>query len=114
GGTVRHLGIAGLNIGMDNLGSAGGSFMTNSALVFNADEWTNTSQIQAGRLDLDIKRLIQANTGALLAIDSLNLAGHRWINDGRIETDGDLVLTLAGDYSGNGALLAQNDLTLNA
>lgn len=114
GGTVRHLGTAGLNIGMDNLGSAGGSFMTNSALVFNADEWTNTSQIQAGRLDLDIKRLIQANTGALLAIDSLNLAGHRWINDGRIETDGDLVLTLAGDYSGNGALLAQNDLTLNA
>jgi len=114
GGTVRHLGTAGLNIGMDNLGSAGGSFMTNSALVFNADEWTNTSQIQAGRLDLDIKRLTQANTGALLAIDSLNLAGHRWINDGRIETDGDLVLTLAGDYSGNGALLAQNDLTLNA
>ncbi|MFV0456838.1 MAG: hemagglutinin repeat-containing protein, partial [Pseudomonas sp.] len=114
GGTVRHLGTAGLNIGMDTLGSAGGSFMTHSALVFNADEWTNTSQIQAGRLDLAIKRLTQTSTGALLAIDSLDLAGNSWINDGRIETDGDLVLTLAGDYSGNGALLAQNDLTLNA
>nr|MBF0682736.1 filamentous hemagglutinin N-terminal domain-containing protein [Pseudomonas sp.] len=113
-GTVRHLGTAGFNIGMDNLGSAGGSFMTNSALAFNADEWTNTSQIQAGRLDLDIKRLTQTNTGALLAIESLNLAGTRWINDGRIETDGSLELTLAGNYSGNGALLAQDDLVLKA
>ena len=114
GGTFRHLGTAGFNIGMGNLGSAGGSFMTNSTLAFNADEWTNTSQIQAGRLDMDIKRLTQTNTGALLAVDSLNLAGNRWINDGRIETDGDLVLTLAGDYSGNGALLTQGDLTLKA
>jgi len=114
GGTVLHLGTAGFNIGMDNLGSAGGSFMTNSALAFNADEWTNTSQIQASRLDMDIKRLTQTNTGALLAIDSLNLAGNRWSNDGRIETDGSLELTLAGDYSGNGALLAQDDLTLKA
>lgn len=114
GGTVRHLGTAGFALGMENLGSAGGSFITNSSLELAADEWTNVSQIQAAQLDLDIKRLTQTASGALLAVNSLDLEGDHWTNDGRIETDGGLALTLAGDYSGNGALLAQDELTLNA
>lgn len=114
GGTVRHLGTAGFDLGMENLGSAGGSFITNSRLELVADEWTNISQIQAALLDLDIKRLTQTASGALLAVNSLDLTGDHWINDGRIETDGSLTLSLEGDYRGNGSLLAQNDLTLAA
>ncbi|MDQ7985184.1 DUF637 domain-containing protein [Pseudomonas sp. G34] len=114
GGVVRHLGSAGLNLDMDLLGQAGGEFITNSAVSLSAEEWVNNSLLQAASITLDIDRLTQTAGGGLLAVNSLSTTGESWINDGRIETNGSLDLRLSGDYRGNGSLLSQGNLLLDA
>nr|WP_312973008.1 DUF637 domain-containing protein [Pseudomonas sp.] len=113
-GVVRHLGSAGLNLDMDLLGQAGGEFITNSAVSLSAGEWVNNSLLQAASITLDIDRLTQTAGGGLLAVNSLSTTGESWINDGRIETNGNLDLRLSGDYRGNGSLLALGNLDLQA
>ncbi|WP_052493778.1 MULTISPECIES: DUF637 domain-containing protein [Pseudomonas] len=114
GGVVRHLGTSGLGLDMALLGQAGGEFITNSAVSLSAEEWTNTSLLQAASLTLDIDRLTQTASGGLLAVNSLSTSGDSWINDGRIETNGNLDLRLSGSYRGNGSLLALGNLDLQA
>ena len=112
-GIVRHLGSGGLNLDMALLGQAGGDFITNSAVSLSAEEWVNSSLLQAASLTLDIDRLTQTSTGGLLAVNSLSTSGDSWVNDGRIETNGNLELRLSGDYRGNGSLLSQGNLLLD-
>ncbi|MGE8360952.1 DUF637 domain-containing protein [Pseudomonas sp.] len=114
GGTVRHAGNQGFDLALDSLGQAGGSFITNGEMSLTADTWTNTSSLQADRLSLDIGDFTQTASGALLSRQSIVATGDTWRNDGRIETDGDLDLTLTGAYTGNGALLTQGELTFDA
>ncbi len=113
-GVVRHLGSGGLNLDMDLLGQAGGEFITNSAVTLSAEEWLNTSLLQAASITLDIDRLTQTASGGLLAVNSLSTSGESWINDGRIETNGNLDLRLSGGYRGNGSLQALGNLDLQA
>ncbi|SDG45482.1 DUF637 domain-containing protein [Phytopseudomonas seleniipraecipitans] len=113
-GVVRHLGTGGLGLDMALLGQAGGQFITNSAMSLSAEEWVNTSLLQAASITLDIARLTQTASGGLLAVNSLSTSGDSWINDGRIETNGNLDLRLSGDYRGNGSLLALVNLDLQA
>ena len=113
-GVVRHLGTGGLGLDMALLGQAGGQFITNSAMSLSAEEWVNTSLLQAASITLDIARLTQTASGGLLAVNSLSTSGASWINDGRIETNGNLDLRLSGDYRGNGSLLALVNLDLQA
>ncbi len=114
GGTVRHVGDQGFAIDLTALGQAGGRFITNGAVDLSLDEWSNISSLQAKTLNININRLTQSATGALLAVDGITTSGERWENHGRIETDGALHLTLSDAYTGNGKLLAQSDLSLTA
>ncbi|WP_165496980.1 DUF637 domain-containing protein [Phytopseudomonas dryadis] len=114
GGLVRHLGSQGLTIDMDLLGQAGGEFITNSAVSLSAEEWVNSSLLQAASLTLDIERLTQTASGGLLAVNGLVGEGGRWVNEGRIESNGHLGLLLSDAYRGNGSLLALGDLDLQA
>ncbi len=114
GGVVRHLGSAGLGLDMELLGQAGGEFITNSAVSLSAKEWVNHSLLQAASITLDIDRLTQTAGSGLLAVNSLSTTGESWINDGRLETNGNLDLRLSGDYRGNGSLLALGNIDLQA
>ena len=114
GGTVRHVGDQGFAMDLTALGQAGGRFITNGVVDLSLDEWSNISSLQAKTLNININRLTQSATGALLAVDGITTSGERWENHGRIETDGALHLTLSDAYTGNGKLLAQGDLSLTA
>ncbi|MCZ4322770.1 hemagglutinin repeat-containing protein [Pseudomonas anguilliseptica] len=114
GGTVRHAGDQGFAIDLTALGQAGGRFITNGAVDLSFDEWTNTSSLQAKTLSININRLTQTASGALITESDINTSGERWENHGSIETDGELKLTLTDAYNGNGKLLAQGDLSLTA
>nr|WP_288465898.1 DUF637 domain-containing protein [uncultured Pseudomonas sp.] len=113
-GLIRHLGSQSLGMTMEQLGQAGGRIETNAQLDLQADEWVNTTELQAGRISLDIGELTQKTGAALLSRDSIVAKGDTWQNDGRIETNGNLSLELAGDYKGNGTLIAQGNLGFSA
>ncbi|WP_341845537.1 hemagglutinin repeat-containing protein [Phytopseudomonas flavescens] len=113
-GVVRHLGTGGLGIDMQLLGQAGGEFITRSAVSLSAEEWVNTSLLQAASLSLNIERLTQTVGAGLLAAGSLTGRGGDWLNAGRIESDGDLDLHLSGGYHGDGSLLTLGNLELQA
>jgi filamentous hemagglutinin family protein len=114
GGTVRHLGTQGFELDLAGLGNAGGRFITNGELNLSAADWTNTSELQAERLTLNIGQFTQAATGQLISRQSITATGDNWVNDGVIATDGSLELTLSGSYEGNGALRSLGDLTFKA
>lgn len=114
GGTVRHLGTQGFDLNLADLGNAGGRFITNGELNLSAADWTNTSELQAERLTLNIGQFTQAATGQLISRQSITAIGDNWVNDGVIATDGSLDLTLSGSYEGNGALRSLGDLTFKA
>ncbi len=114
GGTVRHLGTQGFELELADLGGAGGRFITNGELSLSAADWTNTSELQAERLTLNIGQFTQTATGQLISRQSITATGDDWVNDGVIATDGSLDLTLSGAYQGNGALRSLGDLTFKA
>lgn len=114
GGTVRHLGTQGFELNLSDMGGAGGRFSTNGELTLSADDWTNTSELQADRLTLNIGQFTQTATGQLISRQSITATGDDWVNDGVIATDGALDLTLSGAYEGNGALRSLGDLTFKA
>ena len=112
GGRVLHSGSGKFDLASDQVTRAGGSFVTNGQLDIKAASWTNSSVIQAGRLNLDIDQFTQTASGQLLGSQSLSGKGDTWINDGLLASDGSLDLTLTGDYSGNGRISSLGDMTL--
>lgn len=114
GGTVLHVGTGRFDMATANVLNAGGSLVTRGDLTLNADSWSNSSIIQAGRLNLNVNHFAQTASGQLLASDSLVASGMDWSNDGLIASDGDLSLALSGLYSGSGRLTSRGDLSLQA
>ncbi|HFN5284579.1 TPA: DUF637 domain-containing protein, partial [Pseudomonas aeruginosa] len=93
---------------------AGGELTTNGLLDIRASEWTNSSVLQAGRLNLDIGTFRQTAEGKLLAVQSFTGRGGDWSNDGLLASDGSLRLELSGSYRGNGRATSLGDFALNA
>ena len=114
GGTVRHLGAQDFLIDLDDLGNAGGRFFTNAELSLSAAAWHNTSELQAEGLLLAIDQLSQSASGKLISRQSIITSGSDWNNDGAIITDGDLSISLSGDYLGNGSLSTPGALSFQA
>ncbi|WP_431484019.1 hemagglutinin repeat-containing protein [Pseudomonas solani] len=113
-GTLRHVGTQGFALSLADAGQAGGSFITNGVLSLDVADWTNSSLLQAQRLDLKVGTFTQTASGKLVSIDDITASGGDWTNDGAIETEGSLQLALTGRYQGNGSLKSLGDLTLSA
>lgn len=113
-GTLRHVGDQGFRVSLARAGQAGGNFITNGVFALDVGSWVNTSVLQAQRIDLKVGAFTQTATGKLLSVEDIVATGDTWVNDGSIETDGELSLILTGKYSGSGALKSQGDMTLRA
>ncbi|WP_434572508.1 filamentous hemagglutinin N-terminal domain-containing protein [Pseudomonas sp. Z3-8] len=114
GGSVVHTGNGTFDISTTNLTKAGGSVVTRGALTLAADNWTNSSVIQAGRLTVNVNNLTLTSSGQLLASNSFVGSGSNWSNDGLIASDGTANLLLGGAYSGNGRYSSVGSLGLTA
>ncbi|MPQ69198.1 MULTISPECIES: filamentous hemagglutinin N-terminal domain-containing protein [unclassified Pseudomonas] len=114
GGSVLHTGTGTFDTATANITNAGGSFVTRGGLTLTADNWTNSSVIQAGRLTLNVNTLNQTAGGQLLASTSLTGTGGNWSNDGLIASDGTASLNLTGSYGGNGRYTSLSTLGLSA
>ncbi|MGC5700174.1 hemagglutinin repeat-containing protein [Pseudomonas sp. NFXW11] len=113
-GAVRHLGQQGFELSLADAGNAGGSFMTNSRLDLDLADWSNTSLIQAQKIGLKVGTFTQTASGKLVSVEGIEASGNHWINDGGLETDGDLKLNLSGAYQGNGLLKSQGRMSFAA
>ncbi|WP_434697113.1 filamentous hemagglutinin N-terminal domain-containing protein [Pseudomonas sp. Z1-14] len=114
GGQLLHLGDGTFDISLPNVTGAGGTLVTRGGLTLNADTWTNTTAIQAGRLNVNVNNFTQTETGQLLASTRLEGTGGNWVNNGLIASDGDLQLSLGGTYSGVGRVSSLGRLSLKA
>ncbi|SCZ31790.1 MULTISPECIES: hemagglutinin repeat-containing protein [Pseudomonas] len=113
GGSVAHVGVGEFDISTANVMNAGGLLVTRGGLTLNADSWTNSSVIQAGRLTLNINNFTQTASGQVLASNQLTGRGVNWYNDGLIASDGGMDIQLGGSYGGNGRVSSLGDLTFN-
>ncbi|MGE8351189.1 MAG: DUF637 domain-containing protein, partial [Pseudomonas protegens] len=114
GGSLLHLGEGNFDIATGNVINAGGSLITRGGLTLTADSWTNSSVIQAGRLNLNVNQFAQTASGQLLASQHLQARGGNWSNDGLLASDGSLDLQIGGTYSGNGRVSSLGDMTFGA
>ncbi|CAM3036459.1 filamentous hemagglutinin [Pseudomonas gessardii] len=114
GGRIVHSGSGTFDLTSDQVTRAGGSFVTSGQLDIKAASWTNSSVIQAGRLNLDIGQFTQTASGQLLGSQSLTGIGDTWTNEGLLASDGSLNLTLTGGYSGNGRVSSLGDMTFTS
>ncbi|MCP1444010.1 filamentous hemagglutinin [Pseudomonas sp. GGS8] len=114
GGSLLHVGNGTFDISTANVTGAGGTIVTRGGLTLNADSWTNSNVIQAGRLNVNVNNFSQTASGQLLASDSLVGTGGNWYNDGLIASSGSLALNLGGGYSGNGGVSSVGSLGLSA
>ncbi|MBK5529905.1 DUF637 domain-containing protein, partial [Pseudomonas sp. TH06] len=114
GGSVTHVGLGEFGISTANVMNAGGSLVTRGGLTLNADSWTNSSVIQAGRLTVNVGNFVQTASGQLLASNQLVGRGGNWTNEGLIASDGSLDIQLTGNYGGNGRTSSLGDLQLDA
>ncbi|WP_460949857.1 filamentous hemagglutinin N-terminal domain-containing protein [Pseudomonas marginalis] len=114
GGQLLHTGEGDFDISLPNVTGAGGSIVTRGGLTLNADTWTNSSVIQAGRLKVNVGTFTQTETGQLLASSRLEGKGGQWINNGLIASDGSLELQLTGRYEGGGRVSSVGALDLTA
>ncbi|WP_271104218.1 filamentous hemagglutinin N-terminal domain-containing protein [Pseudomonas tohonis] len=114
GGSLLHVGDGVFDISLPNVVNAGGRIVTQGGLTLNADSWTNSAVIQAGRLTVNVGNFQQTATGQLLASQVLTGSGSDWRNDGLIASDGGLVLSLSGTYSGSGRVTSLGALDLAA
>ncbi|WP_130903352.1 hemagglutinin repeat-containing protein [Pseudomonas sp. Sample_23] len=114
GGTVTHVGLGEFGISTTNVMNAGGSLVTRGGLTLNADSWTNSSVIQAGRLTVNVGNFVQTASGQLLASNQLVGRGGNWTNEGLIASDGGLDIQVSGTYGGNGRTSSLGDLQLDA
>ncbi|WP_448645434.1 two-partner secretion domain-containing protein [Pseudomonas mediterranea] len=113
-GSLLHVGTGLFDISTANLNNAGGNLVTRGGLTLTADNWTNSSVIQAGRLTVNVNNLTQTSTGQLLASTSLVGSGGNWSNDGLIASDGSISLALGGSYGGSGRLSSLGGIDLTA
>ncbi|UWF47183.1 hemagglutinin repeat-containing protein [Pseudomonas sp. N3-W] len=114
GGKLLHVGTGTFDISMPNVSNAGGTLVTRGGLTLNADTWTNSSVIQAGRLTVNVNNFSQTAGGQLLASSSFVGTGGNWNNDGLLASDGSLSLNLWGTYGGNGRASSLGNLGLSA
>ncbi|MGC5700857.1 filamentous hemagglutinin N-terminal domain-containing protein [Pseudomonas sp. NFXW11] len=114
GGSLLHMGRGTFDIASAHVTGAGGSIVTRGGLTLNADSWSNSNVIQAGRLTVNVNHFSQTASGQLLAGDALIGNGGDWHNDGLIASDGSLSLDLRGRYAGNGRLSSRGNLALAA
>ncbi|WP_277951946.1 hemagglutinin repeat-containing protein [Pseudomonas sp. TH06] len=114
GGSVTHVGLGEFGISTANVMNAGGSLVTRGGLTLNADSWTNSSVIQAGRLTVNVGNFVQTASGQLLASNQLVVRGGNWNNDGLIASDGGMDFQIGGTYGGNGRVSSLGDMTFNA
>lgn len=114
GGQLLHTGQGTFGLASDKVTRAGGVLHTDGLLSIAAANWTNSSVLQARRLELDIERFEQTASGKLLAVDSFKGRGGDWTNHGLLASDGSLQLDLRGSYDGNGRLSSLGDLGLSA
>lgn len=114
GGRILHTGNGIFGLDSGQVIRAGGELTTNGLLDIRASEWTNSSVLQAGRLNLDIGTFRQTAEGKLLAVQSFTGRGGDWSNDGLLASDGSLRLDLSGGYRGNGRATSLGDFALNA
>ena len=114
GGQLNHVGRGKFEISTANVIGAGGSITTGGLLELNADTWNNSSVIQAGTLNVNVRQFSQSASGKLLASDVLQVRGGNWTNDGLIASDGLIDMQLSGSYSGNGRLSSQRGTYLSA
>ncbi|EJN16394.1 large exoprotein involved in heme utilization or adhesion [Pseudomonas sp. GM79] len=114
GGSLLHVGNGTFDISTANVTGAGGSIVTRGGLTLNADSWTNSNVIQAGRLKVNVNSFTQTASGQLLASESLVGTGVNWFNEGLIASDGSLQLNLSGAYTGAGRVTSLGSLSLNA
>ncbi|HHM5930540.1 TPA: DUF637 domain-containing protein, partial [Pseudomonas aeruginosa] len=111
---ILHTGNGTFGLDSGQVIRAGGELTTNGLLDIRASEWTNSSVLQAGRLNLDIGTFRQTAEGKLLAVQSFTGRGGDWSNDGLLASDGSLRLELSGGYRGNGRATSLGDFALNA
>ncbi|WP_422766287.1 hypothetical protein, partial [Pseudomonas aeruginosa] len=109
GGRILHTGNGTFGLDSGQVIRAGGELTTNGLLDIRASEWTNSSVLQAGRLNLDIGTFRQTAEGKLLAVQSFTGRGGDWSNDGLLASDGSLRLELSGGYRGNGRATSLGD-----
>jgi filamentous hemagglutinin len=114
GGQLNHVGRGQFDISTANVIGAGGGITTAGTLDLNADTWTNSSVIQAGRLNVNVGNFSQTASGKLLVSDYLQARGGNWTNDGLIASDGVVDMQLGGSYSGNGRMSSLGGLSLTA
>ncbi|WP_338483190.1 filamentous hemagglutinin N-terminal domain-containing protein [Pseudomonas trivialis] len=114
GGQLLHSGEGEFDISLPNVTAAGGNIVTRGGLTLNADTWTNSSVIQAGRLYVNVGTFTQTATGQLLASSRLEGKGGEWTNHGLIASDGSLGLQLTGGYGGSGRISSVGALDLTA
>ena len=114
GGSVTHVGLGEFGISTANVMNGGGSLVTRGGLTLNADSWTNSSVIQAGRLTVNVGNFVQTASGQLLASNQLVARGGSWTNDGLIASDGGMDFQIGGVYGGNGRVSSLGDMTFNA
>ncbi|MCF4974726.1 adhesin, partial [Pseudomonas lactis] len=114
GGQLLHVGEGTFDISLPNVTGAGGTVVTRGGLTLNADTWTNTSVIQAGRLNVNVNNFTQTETGQLLASTHLEGKGGSWVNNGLIASDGTLSLGLTGTYGGRGRVSSVDTLNVGA
>ncbi|MBI7799972.1 DUF637 domain-containing protein, partial [Pseudomonas aeruginosa] len=114
GGRILHTGNGTFGLDSGQVIRAGGELTTNGLLDIRASEWTNSSVLQAGRLNLDIGTFRQTAEGKLLAVQSFTGRGGDWSNDGLLASDGSLRLDLSSGYRGNGRATSLGDFALNA
>ncbi|WP_341870116.1 filamentous hemagglutinin N-terminal domain-containing protein [Pseudomonas petroselini] len=112
GGQLLHTGEGDFDISLPNVIGAGGSIVTRGDLTLNADTWTNSSIIEAGRLNVNVGTFTQTESGQLLASSRLEGKGGQWINNGLIASDGSLALQLTGGYEGLGRVSSIGTLDL--
>ncbi|WP_164341921.1 hemagglutinin repeat-containing protein [Pseudomonas viridiflava] len=114
GGSLLHTGGGTFDISTPNVSGAGGSIVTRGGLTLNADSWSNSNVIQAGRLNVNVNNFSQTASGQLLASSSFVGTGGNWTNDGLIASDGAINLNIGGTYAGNGRLSSLGTLGLSA
>jgi filamentous hemagglutinin len=114
GGQLNHVGRGKFDISTANVIGAGGSIVTGGLLELNADTWSNSNVIQAGRLNINVREFSQTASGKLLASDLMQIRGGNWTNDGLIASDGILDMQISGVYGGSGRLTSQRGAYLSA
>ncbi|MCD5970388.1 two-partner secretion domain-containing protein [Pseudomonas quasicaspiana] len=114
GGSVLHVGSGALDLDGLNLDNAGGSIVTQGDLTFKKAAWTNSSVIQANRLNLDVDHFEQTATGQLLGTNSFVGKGLSWNTNGVIASDGDVDLTLSDQLTNRGRITSATGVGVNA